>query len=238
MVLNCEAGKICWKSPGCECVGCSPHAVLNCPCSHHRMRGLRNSETANLRHRNGAGSFPDVFFWTTYGLRAEWLLTSRVAMQEAALAWGRARELQRSVGSQQLLRKFRHHLSEAEPHPLAAQRPGSGALETEVSHQMSAVAWGDVRTPQPGLIHFLKATALYQDEPGSKVKKSQQHPIPQSRTMTEFSFTSPSRPSGSPDHDILKVNDQHKVFLEAGKHGARNSIKECFTKKNYLLLFS
>lgn len=95
MVLNCEPGKICWKSPGCECVGCSPcaEALLGCPCSpdegsekfQGKGKGMGKS-CANLRHRNGAVSFPDVFPCTAYGLRAEWLLASRVAVQEAALA--------------------------------------------------------------------------------------------------------------------------------------------------------
>lgn len=71
----------------------------------------------------------------------------------------------------------------------------------------------------------------------SKEKPATQLPIPQSRTVTEFSFTSPFRSSGSPDHNILKVNGQHKIFLEARKHGARNSVKES-PQKNYLLLFS
>lgn len=134
--------------------------------------------TANRRHRNGAVSFPDVFPCTTYGLRAEWILASRVAMQEAAQAWGRpgsSREVllasSCSGGSGTTLGE----LARLNPIPGSTETCGSGALGTEVSHLMSAVAWGDVRTPQPGLNHFLKASALYHGEPGSKAKKSQQH---------------------------------------------------------------
>lgn len=142
----------------------------------------------------------------------------------------------KQVAAPEVEAAHRVHLKEVESHPLAAQRPG--ALETELSHQVSAVAWGDVRIPQPGLIHFLKATALHHDEHGSKAKKCQQHNFLFLRQeLWQFSFISPSRPPGSPDHDILKVNDQHKIFLEARKHGAGISIKKSFTNKLSITIF-
>lgn len=136
-------------------------------------------ETASLRHRNGAVSFPDMFPCTTPGLGAEWLLAGRVAMQEAALAWGRARKFQRS---KRLLQRFRHHIGQAPLQgwiPSPWQHPDLWLWCSGDRHfpsgVCSALCGGRVRIPQPGLTPFLKATALYYNEPGSKPKKSQEH---------------------------------------------------------------
>lgn len=158
MVLNCEPGKICWKSPGCVLV--AAHVQRQCwVVPAHWLKGLRNSRNCKSKTQEWGCAFSwsvslhyvwfegrMSFGWQNVFWLAECLLASRVAVQEAALAWGRARQFQRICWKQgsapEAEAPHRVHLGEVESHPLAAETCASGAFQTEVSHQMSAVAWG------------------------------------------------------------------------------------------------
>lgn len=200
-------------------------------------------ETASLRHRNGAVSFPDMFPCTTPGLGAEWLLVGRMAFgwQSGNARGGSGMRKGQEVPEKQAAApevQAPHRagtFARLNPIPLAAPRPVAlvlwrwtfpiRCLQCPVRRPCeNTPAWSD---------SFFKGycTLLQWTWIKTKEKPGTQLPIPHLRTVTELSFTSPSRPPESPDHGILKVNDQLKIFLETRKHGAGISNKGIFQKK-------
>lgn len=217
MVWNCEPGRIHWKSPGCECWLASAHTWRQCWSA--LARGLlmppsegpnKIREIANLRHRNGAVSFFDVFPCTTTLFGAEWLSAPvpsathrqrrdtsystgmRKGWEAPAKGWEQAAVLRESTTSAGFLAgstALRGWASGSWPHlPGSTETCDFDPLKTEVSSEVSAVTCGGgARIPQHGLTHFLNllhSTIVNLDQ--NQCKAGIQIPIPQTGTMTEL----------------------------------------------------